>query len=62
VIVAGLPFPNAADPGLKEKIRYIQSLPAPPTLGDTAAGKTLSGVAAGQAYYQNLCMKVGFRV
>jgi chromosome transmission fidelity protein 1 len=80
-MVAGLPFPNRADPALQEKIRYIQSLPPAPVLeanasstgqhsavnlSDSAAASQLpsrpnatssSAVLAGQAYYQNLCMK-----
>ena len=57
VIVAGLPFANAADPQLKEKIRYITSLPAAPALASDNGKPVAVGKLAGQEYYQNMCMK-----
>ena len=57
MIVAGLPFANAADPQLKEKIRYITSLPAAPALASDNGKPVAVGKLAGQEYYQNMCMK-----
>mmetsp|Transcript_61311 Transcript_61311/g.99190 ORF Transcript_61311/g.99190 Transcript_61311/m.99190 type:complete len:266 (-) Transcript_61311:121-918(-) len=57
VIVAGLPFANAADPQLKERIRYITSLPAAPALEGDGGQVAAVGKKAGQEFYQNMCMK-----
>ena len=57
VMVAGLPFANAADPRLREKIKYISSLPAVPALEGQGGAEPSVGKKAGQEYYQNMCMK-----
>ncbi|EKX42314.1 hypothetical protein GUITHDRAFT_141266 [Guillardia theta CCMP2712] len=59
VIVVGLPFANRGDPRLLEKIKYVESLPPVTELvgEDSKSSPTLTGAKAGQAYYQNMCMK-----
>lgn len=63
VVVVGLPYPNREDPVLQQKMRFLdeqqqlrrrQSGPAP---AGSASGSR-SG-SAGEAYYQNLCMRAG---
>jgi chromosome transmission fidelity protein 1 len=61
VIVAGLPFANAADPQLQERIKYITNLPAASALAALNGGDESKvvpvGNKAGQEFYQNMCMK-----
>ncbi len=61
MIVAGLPFANAADPQLQERIKYITNLPAASALAALNGGDESKvvpvGNKAGQEFYQNMCMK-----
>lgn len=42
----GLPYPNAGDAELKEKMKYLDKAMAP-----------IAGISAGRQYYENACMK-----
>jgi chromosome transmission fidelity protein 1 len=51
VVVVGLPYPNAKDPVLKEKMNYINQKAQELNTKDSV--KLISG----SEYYENLCMK-----
>lgn len=50
--MVGLPYPNAADPELSERMKRLD-------LEDSMAGHQRAAPAAssGQTYYEDLCMK-----
>jgi chromosome transmission fidelity protein 1 len=58
VLVVGLPYPNAGDPELQERLRYIDRAAGgggvPPGTGD---GNGNGGGPASREHYLNLCMK-----
>lgn len=59
VVMVGMPYPNPADPELRERMAFMDAAAsAARTSGTAAAGSTGSAVSPGQQYYQDLCMKV----
>lgn len=64
VIMVGLPYPSPSDPELRERMRYIDSLPLKDTSMESSRPVGLAGAQAlqrcgqrGREYYENLCMK-----
>lgn len=49
VVVVGLPFPNPADPELRERMAYLDRT----TAGTRGPGEP----SPGRQYYEDLCMK-----
>jgi chromosome transmission fidelity protein 1 len=50
VVMVGLPYPNPADPELRERLRYVDRFAG-------GAGAADGGGAASREHYQDLCMK-----
>jgi Helicase C-terminal domain len=61
VAVVGLPFPNANDPELKERMAYLDSTAGKNSFTGAGGGSLNSNGSSssspGQEYYENLCMR-----
>ena len=60
VVVVGLPYPNAQDPELMERMKYLDRRAAAAAAAANSAGSiatTTSTLTAGREYYENVTMR-----
>lgn len=58
VVMVGMPYPNPADPELRERMAFTDAMAAGNNATAPPAGSGSKGtVSPGQQYYQDLCMK-----